>query len=56
MPGYEKMKEAVDRFFSDKSRTKADTKDGLETLRDEIEVMIEALNTDIDEEEEEDGE
>lgn len=45
---YEKMKEAVDRFFSDKSRSPQQTLDGLETIREEIDVMIESLKTFVD--------
>ena len=56
MMHFGELKETVDRFFTDKSRSRAETKDDLETLRDEIEVMIESLEDAEDSEDEEDGE
>lgn len=35
--------EAIRRFFSDTSRTREETKDGLLEARDEIDMLLEAL-------------
>lgn len=40
---YEEMKEAVDKFFGDTSRTQQETRDGLEELIEEIRFLISTL-------------
>ena len=40
---YEELKQALMTFFGDTSRSAEETKDGLESLRDEIEMLIETL-------------
>lgn len=39
----QELKEALNKFFGDKSRTRQQTADGLIELRDEIDIMLEAL-------------
>jgi hypothetical protein len=39
----EEAKKAVDKYFSDTSRSKSETKRGLFTLIEEIEIMIDSL-------------
>ena len=43
---YGEMRAAVFSFYENKSRSIDETKDGLETLRDEIDMLIEALDED----------
>jgi len=43
---YDDMLEAVKLYFSDMSRSAADTKDGLEQLQEEVATLIECLERD----------
>lgn len=40
---YIELKAAVDAYFSDRSRSVSDTREGLENLRDELDMMIDSL-------------
>lgn len=46
MDSYEKAEKAISDFFGDTSRSPGETKEGLQGLRDHIEVLIEALAAD----------
>jgi hypothetical protein len=41
------VKDAINKFFSDTSRSPAKTREGLEDLVCELEVMLDALKADI---------
>ena len=40
---YERLKQALMDFFSDTSRSVEETKDGLESLREEIDQLLETM-------------
>lgn len=40
---YEALKEALMKFFSDRSQSAEECKDGLKALKDEIDMLIDAL-------------
>lgn len=55
----EEIKIKINEFFNDTTRTPRETLEGLEDLRDEIEIMIESLESDgvsLDEESESEDE
>lgn len=39
----DELKEALNKFFGDTSRSRSDTKQGLIELRDEIDLLLETL-------------
>ena len=39
----EQIIEAIQKFFGDTSRTREETKDGLEAVKEHIELLLEAL-------------
>ena len=41
------MRKVVNEFFGDTTRSQQETKDALESLKEDIETMIEALENDI---------
>jgi hypothetical protein len=43
---YDELKGALDKFFGDTSRSRAETRDGLESLLEQIKLMLEALDDD----------
>lgn len=46
MDTYERAEQAINNYFGDTSRTPAETKEGLQGLRDHIETLIDALEAD----------
>lgn len=46
MDTYERAEMAINDYFGDTSREPAETKEGLQGLRDHVEAMIEALEAD----------
>lgn len=44
----DQVQDAVNRFFSDRSRPASETRAALEELRDDIEVKIDSLEQDCD--------
>lgn len=44
----EEAKEALNKYFSDTDRTPSETVEGLRELRDEIDVMIDAIRSDME--------
>lgn len=42
----DQVRDAVQRFYGDTSRTRAETKEGLEELLSDIETMIDSLDDD----------
>ena len=45
---YSELKAYVDRFYSDRSRSAAETREALEELRDDLDILIETLAEDED--------
>lgn len=45
---YEKIKEMINDLFNDKSQSLEGTLEDLQGLRDEIEIMIEAIEADLE--------
>lgn len=43
MDTYEKVIDAINAFFDDKSRSVEETKDGLLNIRDEVNMLLDAL-------------
>lgn len=46
---YDYLCEAVNSFFSNRSLSNYEIKDGLETIREEIDLLLEALESDGEE-------
>lgn len=42
----DEAKEAINKFFSDTGNSRAETRDGLEELREEINMLLDALDDD----------
>jgi hypothetical protein len=40
---YEELKDALSRYFGDTRRSPEETREGLENLRDEIDMLLETL-------------
>ena len=40
----DQLKEAIRKYFADKSRSREATREGLEAARDEIEMLLETLS------------
>jgi hypothetical protein len=40
----QQLKDAIQKYFSDKSRSREATREGLEAARDEIEMLLETLS------------
>ncbi len=45
----EQVKDAIQRYYSDTSRSRSQTRDGLEELASDIEVLLDSLDDDDDE-------